>query len=141
VGSGNIDIAQIQLCAGSEVLPFEPKSYGHELRDCQRYFLKLKGGYYVGAGFNRNATSARHFAHFPVTLRTASATFSADGVAGNYQVNHGATSTVLNALPTVTTEPNGAYINAQVASGLTAGQGSALYINHGNGGLNWDAEL
>jgi hypothetical protein len=39
-GSGNIDIAQVQLCAGSEVLPFEPKSFGDELQACQRYYEK-----------------------------------------------------------------------------------------------------
>jgi len=38
VGSGNIDIAQVQLCAGDVALPFQPKSYGQELVDCQRYF-------------------------------------------------------------------------------------------------------
>jgi hypothetical protein len=37
VGSGNIDIAQVQLCSGDVALPFQPKSYEEELRACQRY--------------------------------------------------------------------------------------------------------
>jgi len=52
VGSGNIDIAQVQLCAGSVALPFQPKSYEDELRACQRYYqLVGKGavGRYVGS--------------------------------------------------------------------------------------------
>lgn len=38
VGSGNIDIAQVQLCAGDVALPFMPKSFEEELRACQRYY-------------------------------------------------------------------------------------------------------
>lgn len=37
VGSGNIDIAQVQLCAGDVALPFMPKSYEEELSACMRY--------------------------------------------------------------------------------------------------------
>lgn len=40
VGSGNIDIAQVQLCAGDVALPFMPKSFEDELRACMRYFEK-----------------------------------------------------------------------------------------------------
>lgn len=40
VGSGNIDIAQVQLCAGNVALPFMPKSFEEELRACQRYYEK-----------------------------------------------------------------------------------------------------
>lgn len=39
-GAGNIDIAQVQLCAGSVALPFQPKSFEEELRACQRYYEK-----------------------------------------------------------------------------------------------------
>lgn len=40
VGAGDIDIAQVQLNAGSVALPFQPKSFADELRDCQRYYEK-----------------------------------------------------------------------------------------------------
>lgn len=40
VGSGTIDIAQVQLNAGSVALPFFPKSFAEEYLDCQRYFQK-----------------------------------------------------------------------------------------------------
>lgn len=39
-GSGTIDIAQVQLCAGDVALPFMPKSFDEELRACQRYYEK-----------------------------------------------------------------------------------------------------
>jgi hypothetical protein len=38
VGSGNIDITQVQLCAGDEALPFQPKLFNEELLLCQRYY-------------------------------------------------------------------------------------------------------
>jgi hypothetical protein len=41
VGSGNIDIAQVQLCAGDVALPFMPKSFEEELRACMRYCEKV----------------------------------------------------------------------------------------------------
>lgn len=39
-GSGNVDIAQVQVCAGDIALPFEPKSFAEELLACQRYYQK-----------------------------------------------------------------------------------------------------
>jgi hypothetical protein len=40
VGAGNIDIAQVQLCAGEVALPFQPKSFHDELIACKRYYQK-----------------------------------------------------------------------------------------------------
>lgn len=40
VGAGDIDIAQVQLNAGSVALPFQPKAFEEDLRVCQRYFEK-----------------------------------------------------------------------------------------------------
>ena len=40
VGSGTIDIAQVQLCAGDVALPFQPKSFEEELAKCMRYYQK-----------------------------------------------------------------------------------------------------
>ncbi len=39
-GSGFVDIAQVQLCAGDVALPFQPKSFAQELLDCMRYYEK-----------------------------------------------------------------------------------------------------
>lgn len=40
VGAGNIDIAQVQVNAGDQSLPFQPKSFSDELALCQRYYTK-----------------------------------------------------------------------------------------------------
>jgi hypothetical protein len=82
VGSGNIDIAQVQLCAGSEALPFDPKSFGQELNDCQRYYQKsyrydLPPGSITGYGAVYHDTGAATTSAIyatvtlPVTMRTA----------------------------------------------------------------------
>jgi len=40
VGSGTIDIAQVQVCAGDEALPYLPKTRLQEYMDCKRYWLQ-----------------------------------------------------------------------------------------------------
>ena len=40
VGSGNIDIAQVQVNTGAQALPFQPKTFAQELRACMRYYFK-----------------------------------------------------------------------------------------------------
>ena len=51
-----VEIAQVQLCAGSVALPFMPKSFAQELADCQRYARPFPGvimgqAYTTGAAF------------------------------------------------------------------------------------------
>jgi hypothetical protein len=53
VGSGNIDITQVQLCSGSVALPFQPKKWADEFRDCQRYYQKSYD-YGTAPGTNTN---------------------------------------------------------------------------------------
>lgn len=40
VGAGDIDIAQVQVCAGDVALPFQLRSFAEELLLCQRYYYK-----------------------------------------------------------------------------------------------------
>lgn len=73
VGSGNIDIAQVQLCAGDVALPFQPKSYAQELQDCLRYAWVPYGlsasRYPFITGFAYSASAAAIYANLPVTMR------------------------------------------------------------------------
>lgn len=75
VGSGNVDITQVQVTAGEDVLPFCVKSFREELRDCQRYYIKWANatGYspHVGIGQVFSATQARCFIGLPTTMRKA----------------------------------------------------------------------
>lgn len=65
-----IDIAQVQLNAGSQALPFCPRSYAEELALCQRYYQKSLRGYDlavygVGTGYTVGLVL------FPVQMRVA----------------------------------------------------------------------
>lgn len=68
VGAGNIDIAQVQLCAGDVALPFMPKSYAQELADCQRYYEIIGFGM---IGQFMNETFVECGAMFKTEKRTA----------------------------------------------------------------------
>lgn len=61
-----IQIAQVQLCAGDVAIPFMPKSYAEELRDCQRY-LELVGCGCFGQW--NTTTSARIYGSYKATKR------------------------------------------------------------------------
>lgn len=56
------EIAQVQLCAGDVALPFMPKSFEEELRDCRRYCKILRGEFNVG--FYQDANTIL----FPITF-------------------------------------------------------------------------
>lgn len=77
VGSGNIDIAQVQLNAGDEALEFNPKSYEEELRACQRYYQVYITPHMVGV-MAMATTAGRCGFVLPVRMRaTPTATVGA----------------------------------------------------------------
>lgn len=59
--ANNIDIAQVQLCAGDVALPFQPKSFDDELRACQRYYEKSYN--YATAPGTANYTTGATYAN------------------------------------------------------------------------------
>lgn len=74
VGSGNIDIAQVQLCAGDVALPFMPKSFDEELRACERYAFVPDGTVnqrFIGIGMASSTTVATILINLPVPMRVA----------------------------------------------------------------------
>lgn len=66
--SNDFKIAQVQLCAGSVALPFQPKSYEEELRACQRYGLAVTGELRLTYAVSANQIDA--FISTPVKMRT-----------------------------------------------------------------------
>jgi len=89
-----IDIAQVQLNAGSEVLPYSPRHIEEELRLCQRYYRRIgnKRVYEkMATGLNTSTTNAlMHLAH-PVVMRIEP-TFGYSGTSGHFWVYDGASS-------------------------------------------------
>jgi hypothetical protein len=73
VGAGDIDIAQVQLCAGDVALPYSPKSYEQELHDCMKYCYKIgdpsSGSIYTGLLQNFTTTIMVFELFIPVSMR------------------------------------------------------------------------
>lgn len=64
-----IYISQVQMNMGSVALPFQPKSYGEELRACQRYYQKIS----QAVGLASTTTSCQLSLSFFVEMRTTPA--------------------------------------------------------------------
>ena len=154
------DVTGVQLEVGSVATPFEHRSYGDELRRCQRYFQgynaadataraaisydnydtdtgnDLQATTLIGAGTVVDGDDARIVLSFPVTMRTRPTVTAVD--------IRLVTSNVLQDT-TTTVQTNASSIYALTllvdnASTMTAGQCCHLIIK-GNGSLFFDAEL
>ena len=83
----NLNISNIQFELGSVATDFEHRSYGEELRLCQRYFYRYKGATQERI-YNENAgaTAKWWFLTFPEMRTTPSATFSSGWTGGSIVV-------------------------------------------------------
>ena len=122
VGSGNIDIAKVQLCSGAVDLPFQPKSREEELRACQRYCYGIKTNLsgavsILALGFGTTTTNVQVLLNLPVVMRAIPTLVA---TATDWQVSDGpanvdATSIAISA----SSENTIAALNVGVASGIT----------------------
>ena len=73
-------ITGVQLEVGPAATPFEFKSFGQELRECQRYYYQhLKGTGPVGIGLMQNSATGLFYFNFPVTMRAVPSLISETG--------------------------------------------------------------
>jgi len=138
------DITGVQLEVGSVATPFEHRSYGDELARCQRYYYKIQPGtsHSFGLSFNRSTTLCQAFASFPVTMRTDPTAIETSGTASDYQVFYLASAAECSVVPFLDyADTAGSDFYFQVASGLTAGQGSKAVAKTADAYLAWSAEL
>jgi len=125
--SATFDITGVQLEVGQVATPFEHRSYGDELRRCQRYYCLIASSIgIIGTGGAYNTGNVWAFVPFPVDMR---ATPSLDHASGtNYYTVIGEAGT--DPFNSLTLEGNttsrAARISAQ--SGITVTQGSAYFI-------------
>lgn len=139
------EMAQAQLEIGSVATSFTRAggNIAGELGACQRYYWKIPGANNIFfAGFNNSTTEAYSAIPLPVTMRvrptttvTSAASNLAVRISGGTNVScNGTTSVIGNTL-------QGLWFSTTVASGLTAGQGSAL-VNIGSAeAIEMSAEL
>lgn len=141
-------VTGVQLEVGPAATPFEFKSFGQELRECQRYYYRVfpgAAGRRFGSGYNTGTVQSAVYISFPTTLRTAPSTLETSGTANHYAVAHAATRTVCSTVPTINHgDTAGSTCLFNVASGLTTGQGCTGDTDSTNGAsayLAWSAEL
>jgi hypothetical protein len=139
--SGTFEFAQVQLNAGSVALPFQPKSYADELRDCQRYYWRMNADVPLGhfaTGYNVTTTTALFVVPYEVQMRT-SPTFSSSAPA---TFNIGPTGIAGTVVTIDTTSKSASSIIFTVASGLTVNGGSRVFSDGvGSAYLGFSAEL
>lgn len=146
--SGDIYIAQVQLCAGDVALPFVPKSYHEEMQLCRRYFYKLScnlaASNRLSYGIGRSTTVVDLQTFFPVQMRIAPTLGYSTISSNNFVVSDTGTATNVTALALLgsTASPDSCIIQATVASGLT--QYRPYFLESGNSNdvyLTFNAEL
>jgi hypothetical protein len=142
-------ITGVQLEVGPVATPFEFKSFGKELAECQRYYYRNAPNAVnklLGQATVVSTTSATIFGQFPVKMRIAPTALEQSGTANHYAVNAAGTTTTLSGVPlfSTTTTEDQYLVVFTVSSGLVAGHSGRGITDTTNGAtafLGWSAEL
>ena len=141
------DLTGVQLEVGFVATPFEHRSYGDELRRCQRYYYKIQAkasntSAFFANAHNRSSTSAIGVTQFPVEMRTSPTALEQSGTASDYSVNHGNVQTACSSVPTwFESDTFAARTNFTTSGSLTDGEGCILRSASTDAYLAWSAEL
>jgi hypothetical protein len=130
-----------QLEVGDVATDFEFKSFGQELRECQRYFFRWDSATsawtHFGIGRATGATTHQAVLHFPTTMRSAptlstsaASTFGVEGIAACSAISSGGAN------------PFNMTINVTAGSGVTVGRSILLQSENTTGAfVNASSEL
>jgi len=138
-------VTGVQIEAGSVASPFERLDYGQQLIQCQRYYYRQSAStafaFFLN-GFNNSTTRLFGIFNFPQLMRTTPV-LETTGTASNYQVLYSGGNAACTAISLDGQTTNfSAFIVADVASGLTAGQGAILRANNTTSAyLGYSSEL
>ena len=124
-----LEFTGIQLEVGPVATPFEHRSYGDELRRCQRYYHRITSGAQYGRFANgqcTGSTESQYFVQFPVTMR-ATPTFGYGGTIIGYTVD--TVKTISGSITIGNANQNTGLLTASL-SGLTGGNCVDLIANN-----------
>ena len=137
-----LDLARVQLEVGAFATAFAPRTYGDELRLCQRYFNQMSGSTarFFGNGFAYDANNMLGIIQFPVRMRAIpTITFSA---ANTFQFFVNTTKTPSSVSSHVSTTQDFGGVLATGTWGLTAGQAGWFLADASlTATINFDARL
>lgn len=131
ITSGSVIFTKMQFELGLVATPFEWRSYGLELALCQRYFPVVTTALNAIIGIGQCTSTTRSLVKvaFPITPRVPPTGLIAPAVGSFYLTDASYTAKFCTALAISSTDPTGAMVQADVASGLVAGNASILSIN------------
>ncbi len=140
----DLKITGVQLELGEVATPFEHRSFGDELRRCQRYYYKISGDANLdfGVGICTTTTLAAVNCPYAVPMREKPTALEQSGTATHYDVLVDNGVVIANAVPVFqrATTVSGT-VGHGVASGLTAGEATIMRSRDNDAFLAWSAEL
>jgi hypothetical protein len=142
--SNNFYITGLQMEVGSKSTDFEHRSFGDQLKSCQRYYLQMNGNSSDRLGIGGYATSAseaRMDVVFPCSMRAAptiSGTGTAQFDANADSADWNCSALTIDEAPTGTVSSLGIQIGS--TSSMTAGQSGGFRFTS-TGTLSFSAEL
>jgi hypothetical protein len=140
-------VTGVQLEVGPAATPFEFKSFGQELRECQRYYYRMQGSNFTrfAVGHCTGTANGNAIMQFPVSMRANPSSMDTSGTASHYAIFHGSTVTPCSSVPTLTADKtlNTAAVDGAVAGGgLPAGAACQIIANNTTAAfLGFSAEL
>ena len=139
------EITGVQLEVGEHATDFEHRSYGDELRRCQRYYYVLADGSavadeHVGNGRAWSSSQAEISVSWPVIMRSAPSLVHSTGT-NYYQWRNGSNEAFQDSLSLESSTVRGAILFKTGTSGLTAGGAYRVQLGNASAYLHFSAEI
>jgi hypothetical protein len=145
IANSTFYITGVQLEVGSTATPFERRLYNQELANCQRYFEVISnlGATYSGGGIGQASSTTRAYIQIPLKVNKRASPSLSFTTAGNFILTNNANAGLtVTSLAQDTVGPYSISCEANVASGLTAGNATRLLsFGTADGSIYVSAEL
>ena len=142
--SNNIYITGVQLEAGATATPFEHRSYGEELRRCQRYYYKISPGDTgaIGSGIHNTTAQATVLIPYQVEMREGPTAVETSSTANEFDVRNDNSIFFLSSTPTFQAATKyGGEVLCNHGGTSTQGEATLLRTRSDNAYIAWSAEL
>lgn len=136
-------ITGVQLEVGSQATAFEFKSFGQELRECQRYYYQHVTGTQktICSGYYSGATQVEGCVFHPVTMRTDPSLSVVTGTSYYLAVSSAGGNDFVNTWAIYSQSPNSSMIYNGTQAAGTGGQGARIETANAAASIAFSAEL